>query len=371
MIDITVKRVVFALIALWLGTVSVARAQESTQVLQLPQLPGPIQEDAPTPLPLPPTEEPPLFEVPRFEPKVEPKPELPVSPNTGMPVLPQPEPLGQPRPLSMAEHALTSGDYYDPRYICNSLHPDDPGAWTLLREGYGDQIHRLWSDYQHFYWSRNLIYVGISILIAAPIANTQADREFREWYESQAGHGRSRGVDRTAHVFREFGEFRYTLPVYFAASLGGHLFPDHSVLAPLGEFGDRSLRALAVGAPTVGVLQVTLGTDRPESGHSRWIPFRSRHAVSGHTFVGAVPFLTAASMVDNPALKAAFYAGSVATGWSRIHEDRHYLSQVILGWCIAYLSVESVNWTECERSRIRVVPVEFPRGMGMGVQIDY
>jgi hypothetical protein len=118
----------------------------------------------------------------------------------------------------------------------------------------------------------------------------------------------------------------------------------------------------------VGILQVGLGSDRPFADDSRWHPFRHNHGVSGHAFVGAVPFLTAASMTDSYVLKALLVAGSFGPAWSRIHTDDHYFSQVFLGWAIAYLSVQSVNQTE---SRFRIVPCEMPRGVGMGVQIQF
>jgi hypothetical protein len=155
-------------------------------------------------------------------------------------------------------------------------------------------------------------------------------------------------------------------------SLGGNLFPDHPWLEPMGQFGSRGLRALAVGAPMVGILQVGLGSDRPFTEDSRWHPFRSSHGASGHAFVGAVPFLTAASMIENRPLRALLFAGSLGTAWSRIHTDDHYFSQVLLGWTIAYLSVQAVNQTECQFSgRLQIVPVQFPTCTGIGVLFQY
>jgi hypothetical protein len=291
--------------------------------------------------------------------------EIKVSPNTGMPTI---ESTQDDRVLPMAELAIRSGQYIDARYVENSLYPDEPGIWHRSVDHAGDQLHRLVEDYRNFYLTDNLWHVGIAIGVAAPFANTHADIGIRDWYQQRVRNGQSRGLDETARVFKWFGDWRYTVPIYLAFSLSGNFCPYSPAIGTVAEFGDRSLRALAVGAPTVGLLQVGLGADRPLADDSRWHPFRSNKSVSGHAFVGAVPFLTAASMTDSYALKALLIAGSLGPAWSRIHDDDHYLSQALLGWAIAYLSVRSVNQTE---SWYRIVPCEFPRGVGIGVQIQY
>jgi hypothetical protein len=213
-----------------------------------------------------------------------------------------------------------------------------------------------------------MLYVGIAVALAAPLANTHADVGIRNWYQAHAGNGQSRGLDQTANVFQQFGAYQYAIPVYLAFSMSGNLCPDSPVIGTVSEFGDRSLRALAVGAPMVGVLQVGLGSGRPDTNDSRWQPFHASDGVSGHAFVGAVPFLTAASMTDSIALQALLVTGSLAPAWSRIHTDQHYFSQAFLGWSIAFLSVHSVYQTE---SRFQIVPCDIPKGVGVGVQVQY
>ena len=288
-----------------------------------------------------------------------------VSPNTAMPRLdtPAPETLH-----TISEVARLSSEYVNPRYAENSAHADLPGLWERTRTHYGDLIHRTIEDYRTFYCTENILYVGAAVAIAAPIANTHADIGIRNWYQERLGNGQSRGLDETAKTFKAFGDYRYTVPIYAMLSISGVIGSEYPAIARIGEFGDRSLRALAIGAPMVGILQVGLGSDRPFTDDSRWHPFRSSHGASGHAFVGAVPFLTAASMADSYVLKAVLVAGSLGPAWSRIHTDDHYFSQVLLGWSIAYLSVQSVNQTDCHW---RIVPCELPNGVGMGVLIQY
>ena len=75
------------------------------------------------------------------------------------------------------------------------------------------------------------------------------------------------------------------------------------------------------------------------------------------------------TMIDEPLYKVPLFLGSFLTGWSRIHDDRHYFSQVALGWWIAYLSVHSVDRTQEERA-VTLTPFTAD-GPGLGVQVRY
>jgi hypothetical protein len=117
-------------------------------------------------------------------------------------------------------------------------------------------------------------------------------------------------------------------------------------------------------------MQATLGASRPgETDHeSRWKPFDDTNAVSGHAFVGAVPFITAAKMTENPFVKGSLYFCSTLTAWSRVNDDRHYLSQACLGWWMAYLACDAVQATESSNDeRLTLVPVNSPEMVGIGM----
>ena len=294
--------------------------------------------------------------------------DMTISPNLNVPRIEFPD-AG--KNVGLSQIALESTEYMDPRYIVHSLHPDDMGIWESFCTGSRDQLHRLKQDFHSFYLTENMAYVGVALAAAAPLANTHADEGIRQWYQRGAGPGRSPSLDEAARFFKWFGHWQYVVPACLALSFGEHLFPDSPAAATIADFGNRSVRAMAVGAPTVGILQPGLGASRPFTGDSRWRPFDSNKSVSGHAFIGAIPFLTAASMTDSIALKTLFVAGSFGTAWTRIHDDDHYFSQVFLGWVIAYLSVETVTMTEMQNRHMRFVPVEIPNGVGLGVELKY
>jgi hypothetical protein len=240
-------------------------------------------------------------------------------------------------------------------------------------------FHLIWEDYGHYWTYGGIGRIALGIAAAAPIANTGADLSIRNWYQN---HVRRGWEDRYALDVKYLGEYAYELPAYFGIALGGwalegldsSINEDGSWVGEVGgtasQWGQRCIRAMAVGTPMVGVLQVGLGSTRPGLGSSYWNPFNASHGVSGHAYVGSVPFLTAAAMTDNPVLKVPLFLGSFLTSWSRIHTDAHYFSQVALGWWMGYLAVRSVNETQEEERTIEFLPGS-TEGPGVSMLLRY
>lgn len=239
-----------------------------------------------------------------------------------------------------------------------------PDVWERLHFDFGLAL----DDARNFYSVSNLSCLALGITAAAPLANTSADRHFRNWYQDRV---KTKSLNTPATVATYAGQLWVIAPVALEVSaLLGKADDDYWRDGGVYEWSNRSLRAIALGYPPTVALYGLLGSGRPDRNDSRWHPFRSFHGVSGHTFIGAVPFLTAAAMTDNLLLQAPLVAGSFVTGWARIHDDRHYLSQVALGWWIAFLSVRSVSQTQEQRSHFTVAPCT-PEGPGFSLQFNY
>jgi hypothetical protein len=128
------------------------------------------------------------------------------------------------------------------------------------------------------------------------------------------------------------------------------------------------MRGLIVGAVPVLSLQYLIGSARPNADTtSHWEPFKSTHGVSGHAFVCAVPFWTAAQMTDSWMMEGGLFTMGTMAGWSRIHTDTHYLSQVLLGWWLAGLSVSAVNHTQWETHQWYLTPTLDDGGVGISL----
>jgi membrane-associated phospholipid phosphatase len=107
---------------------------------------------------------------------------------------------------------------------------------------------------------------------------------------------------------------------------------------------------MIVGLPVLWTVQRGLGANRPSSddGSPRWRPMAAANSASGHTFMAAVPWLTLASRSQRLPVQHFSRLASVATGWSRLNDRKHYLSQILLGWTIAFNAVTAVHGVPAE-----------------------
>jgi len=220
-------------------------------------------------------------------------------------------------------------------------------------------------DYANYY---SLDTLGEFIVILAPaaaFANSDWDADVGDWYQQ---HVRSNATNRAANVIRPLGNGYYTIPVYVSAKFLGEYFDYQPGMPLLGEFGDRVTRELLVGGPPFLALQYLTGGGRPSAyaDESYWRPFRGSHGASGHAFMGALPFLTLAGMTDDPLAKCFLYACSPWTGVTRINDNVHYLSQVWLGWWMAYLACDAVDKTEKAKGPLLITPLCTPEMTGIG-----
>lgn len=222
-------------------------------------------------------------------------------------------------------------------------------------------------DYESFYASDRLTRLGVGFGIGAIAANTNFDTSVQDWYQENI---RSSGTDNFSKVVKTFGEGRYMIP--FALLSASINYVDAE--SPIGVWGVYTSRAYLVGAPAMLLMQVATGASRPgESNHgSKWRPFNDNNGVSGHAFMGAVPFLTLANMYgDNEVVKYLAYAASFATAWSRVNDNSHYLSQSSLGWYTAYESVNAVFDADKKKGDITIAPMIGRDSYGISVHMKW
>ncbi len=224
------------------------------------------------------------------------------------------------------------------------------------------------TDFGNFYLDReNLTKIGIGAAGAAVLANTGIDRYIRNKYQDNL---RSHETDDATKIFNISGTALVlaTMPVYIGAYGAGSLLH----VPAMEEWARKSFRATVVGGPALLFLAAATGADRPTEGDSHWKPFRNIHGVSGHAYIGGVPFITAAKMSDNSYRKAIFYGLSTFPALARINDDKHYFSQAALGWYLAYLSctvVEKGDDRREERVQVQFAPV--PKGIAITVWKRY
>ena len=252
--------------------------------------------------------------------------------------------------------------------------PSSPLPLCETFRQFGNQgRERIFADFSNLYNRNNAKNFGVVLLGAGVLANTSMDGNFQNWHGKRV---RSDCSDEFSRVAKFFGEGQIFIPIMATSAITYRFLQENRGLPdyPLWEFTDRTFRGYLVGAPALLTFQLVLGGDRPTGGPSHWRPFYRPVGVSGHAFVGAVPFITAAQMTDRPFVKGLFYALSVCTAWSRVNDDAHYLSQIVLGWYLAYLSVRAVTATESRLPLPRgltLFPVSTGDSVGIGLHYQY
>lgn len=204
-------------------------------------------------------------------------------------------------------------------------------------------------DYKNFYLSRDsLIQLGIGIGCAGLLANTSMDSDIQQFYQNNV---RSDVTNDLSKILRVPGDVFITMPVL----LGTYLIFNKS---PAGEWAQKSLRAIVVGTPAGLFIQRVTGASRPSEGDSKWRHFDDANGLSGHSFIGAIPFITAAKMTENPYMKGVLYGLSVLPGLSRINDNKHYFSQTLLGWYLAFLSCNVIEKTNNKKeTKFVIIPI--------------
>lgn len=262
--------------------------------------------------------------------------------------------------------------FYEP-VVADSLEIETAPPWSrAAHPRLAGAVYRVTDDYLNFYGCRSLAGIGIATGVAAIMANTNFDEDVQASWQRNVS---PTGFGEFLSGCKPIGDGVYTLPVFGAAATLCLLGEDHPVLYTVGEWGTRSLRTFLVGAPFMLFMQEATGASRPgeSSSGSRWKSFVDNNGVSGHAFMGAIPFLVAADLAERPLVKAAFYAGSTLVAFSRMTDDVHYPSQALLGWYIAFAAAQAVDTTEARIAEMefRVVPLAMAGLNGLALETQW
>lgn len=204
------------------------------------------------------------------------------------------------------------------------------GQRALLFVGTGGQWRRN-------YGRRSFLRLGAAALAAGALAYSGVDEAAENFHATNL---RSTGTDRAAAGLRFFGE-RF----WFFNWLAVGAIDAWWRTGPFSRWGRANFEAMVVGLPLLWTVQRGLGANRPSSEEAspRWRPMAAANSASGHTFIAAVPWLTLAARSSILPVRYFSRVASVATGWSRLNDRKHYLSQILLGWTIAFNAVAAVH----------------------------
>lgn len=221
-------------------------------------------------------------------------------------------------------------------------------------------------DYTNFYKLNRFTRIAGVSTVAAISANTSLDREINDWYQEDIRSGRT---DNFSKIAKYSGEGKYLLPLSILASQAINFDTNSKI----GHWGSDVARAYTLGLPFVWSSQYFTGASRPiEMNGSDWRPFNDNNGVSGHAFVGAVPFLAVAMNTDNEYIKYFSYFASGLAAWSRVNDEAHYTSQSILGWYFAYEvmdAIQDTNSARDDKSNYSIMPIVSDNHLGISVNL--
>ena len=192
------------------------------------------------------------------------------------------------------------------------------------------------------HWRRNygrraFLRLGAALGAAAVLVYSGADEAVDELHADVV---RGRVSDGIRRVVNPWGERWWFLNWALLAVVDAWVRTN-----ALTRWGRRNFEAMIVGLPTLWTIQRGLGADRPTADDPtpRWRPLRSDKSASGHAFMAAIPLWNLAAATGQRAGRSVARFAGFLTGWSRINDRKHYLSQVMLGWVIAWNAVSAVQ----------------------------
>lgn len=201
-------------------------------------------------------------------------------------------------------------------------------------------FERVSDDFSSYFREATLFTLDIAFSVGGVMANTPIDVSLQQFYQT---HIRSNDSDAFLTFWKQFGQ-NEVLAVYAAIGVAGFTLNNFFTK----QLFNKCYRAFIVGTIPLYAMRILTGGSRPtdEGETSNWKPFTKLHGVSGHTYTGAILFITLAQMSNNFLLKSLFYGASTLTGISRINSDKHYSSQVLLGWIMAYVACDAIDLTD-------------------------
>lgn len=182
-----------------------------------------------------------------------------------------------------------------------------------------------------------------------------------------------RGTDgnRLASTFRRFGQ-----PEVYATTTLGLIAAGVVTGDPkLTGAGKRLAASLALAGGLMGGGKVLLGRARPDNpthDSDDFGFFSGRGSLpSGHTAMAFALATSLADDIDRPWATVGLYTAAGAVGWSRINDNRHWLSDVAAGAVIGIASAKfaSGRWNIFGLRAPSVITG--PQGMGLGWQASF
>jgi membrane-associated phospholipid phosphatase len=210
-------------------------------------------------------------------------------------------------------------------------------------------------------------------MIGVTASLAEEDGDLQVWIQSR----RSGDLDKLARVGKPFGDGRYVLPslglLYCLGRMSGSERARETAL--LG------LESVVVSGAITGAMKLLSHKHRPSSGRSEDVPWggpalSTSHLSfpSGHSSCAfAVGTVVAMEYGDYPLVPHLAYGAAALCAFSRVNDNAHYLSDVIVGSVIGHLTARYVvgRHGRIYKSRVAIRPHVSHRGPGLALSYTF
>jgi membrane-associated phospholipid phosphatase len=165
---------------------------------------------------------------------------------------------------------------------------------------------------------------------------------------------RTSTADGVARTIRRFGQPEVFGTITLGLLGAGLVSGDEEIT----RSGGRLAAALALAGGAATVAKWTLGRPRPSMSldADEYVPFSGRDALpSGHTSVAFALATTLADDLQRPWASVLLYTLAAGVAWSRVNDNRHWLSDAASGAVLGITAAKVVN------GRWRIFNVRPPR----------
>jgi membrane-associated phospholipid phosphatase len=180
-----------------------------------------------------------------------------------------------------------------------------------------------------------------------------------------AQHNSGTGADNVASVVRHFGQ-----PEVYGTITVGLLATGLATHKPvITRAGGRLLTSLLIAGATASAGKYAFGRPRPDQSLDLdgFSPFSGQTAMpSGHTTMAFALATSLADEIHRPWATVGLYTLATGVAWSRINDNRHWLSDVAAGALVGITSAKlaSGRWRIFHLRPPSVLAA--PHGMGLG-----
>src|SRR3990172_7980284 len=160
----------------------------------------------------------------------------------------------------------------------------EPAPWLDPQEASRTVLGDVLADHRGYYSPANLGRLAAGVGLAAAMANTKLDKRLKDHYQQNLRDMPTDEFSEAVHTPEVLGNGYVTIPVFAATAVVGSWFDEVPLGKGLGEWGERSLRTILVGAPPMLAMQLLTGASRPGETYecSQWAPFRDDNGARGH-----------------------------------------------------------------------------------------